>query len=186
MFNIVAGVSLLLCTATLMLWMRSYWVFDTFTRGSGTSQPFARWDLTVLSAKGEIECYRSEMRITGVADLLVVPLGWARSARPIVAGDDILREIRARGILVFGFGFLHDHSARSSNDFHDHAVLVFPYAVVALALALAPAGWAVGYRRRARRVRIGLCPTCGYDLRATPDRCPECGTVVKTGKGAVT
>ena len=63
----------------------------------------------------------------------------------------------------------------------DHHVVVdlFWYRILLLVL---PLYWLVTTartflqeeQRNDRRTR-GLCPTCGYDLRATPDRCPECG-----------
>ena len=48
--------------------------------------------------------------------------------------------------------------------------------------ALLPVAWLVWLARRAferrrplKRQASGLCPACGYDLRASPGRCPECG-----------
>jgi hypothetical protein len=54
------------------------------------------------------------------------------------------------------------------------SVRLWPFA---LALGVLPLIVASTYVRAARRARLGRCPTCGYDLRATPARCPECGGV---------
>jgi hypothetical protein len=53
--------------------------------------------------------------------------------------------------------------------------LAVPYWFVIVAASVWPAYSLVWARRRRRRGRVGLCRRCGYDLRATIGRCPECG-----------
>ena len=50
-----------------------------------------------------------------------------------------------------------------------------PHALVVGVSAVPPACAYVARRRRLRHARKGYCIVCGYDLRASPQACPECG-----------
>jgi hypothetical protein len=52
--------------------------------------------------------------------------------------------------------------------------LFVPMWLISVLLGLLPL--AALLRLGSRRSGVGRCEHCGYDLRATPDRCPECGT----------
>jgi hypothetical protein len=55
-------------------------------------------------------------------------------------------------------------------------MLMIPYWYLATPLALASVWSVLILRRRRIRERPGHCTSCGYDLRASLEKCPECGT----------
>ena len=52
--------------------------------------------------------------------------------------------------------------------------------VLLVALWLGHVAWRGASKLRLERDRrsSGLCPGCGYDVRANPTRCPECGRLI--------
>ncbi|MBC8107936.1 MAG: hypothetical protein H7Z14_15210 [Anaerolineae bacterium] len=156
--------SLIACLATVGLWVRSYSRSDTVYHISITQTEFAQ------------QAYSSHVGVLNV-DLLRFP-----EARPEIGGG--------------GRSFWRVQATEPNRDlagfdyFQNDSVLRFtiPLWLPALLFALAPTYWLFGpRRRRAKRRKLGLCLTCGYDLRvqlalsksnvpASPQRCPECGT----------
>lgn len=74
----------------------------------------------------------------------------------------------------------------SSPDGYAPAVFTFrlPFWVLASLFAVPALLWRRKWTREARSGNY--CPACGYDLRATPGRCPECGKMPSLTKGSAT
>ena len=85
------------------------------------------------------------------------------------------------GILRAMFTIRRDHAPAYTMS--RVTIPVWPFTLLTLIPALRFAKIKYHERITRRRIRRGGCTVCGYDLRATPGRCPECGTVPDTVGG---
>jgi hypothetical protein len=75
-------------------------------------------------------------------------------------------------------GFVHARAGRKFPTTFGYWAVTTYHPIIAALLALPLLPWAVASLRRldaAGRRRAGFCPRCGYDVRASAERCPECG-----------
>ena len=187
LFTLTSAFSLLLCVATAVLWVRSHFACDVvqhgFARDDGTAAAYSAAMTNLGMAYVDRTDYSFAgppppgFRIDGGPWQPVVPDRW-RIVWPALPS---YRESDRR---LVGFG-LEDVTRTDRYAVGPDRVIAdlverrrewrFPLWVPLIGFGVLPAARARCAWRVRRRHRAGLCPTCGYDLRATPGRCPECG-----------
>jgi hypothetical protein len=187
--SVLAAVSLLLCAVTLAIWPWSYiqapavWLHTGVP--SGPAGHAVTWGVAVV---------RGQVRVTREVDFEPPPRTRYRSGfldpPPSFDGPRDLAHTPtpcSEGIhnLDDYFGFYLKYRAYSgvgtSGWLEVGPYLAWPSWLQAAVLAIAPILWLRRQQRLAARPRPGCCLNCGYDLRATPERCPECGRMVHPG-----
>jgi hypothetical protein len=85
--------------------------------------------------------------------------------------------------LLFLIGDICSWFIKNPDERHPHVPIrdIGADLLIAIVYGALPLAWLMVRFMRTRRASIrgkeNLCSSCGYDLRATPDRCPECDNV---------
>ena len=181
---------------TAVLWVRSYWRYEeisfggtrfavrgasrSFTCESGAGGLYFYFDQAhFLRASDAVRCAKEEQafRYFGYDNPSYPgptsdgpPSLWSRAGFHIARKTEQIDQNSTMGYDGF------------AADWFTSLQITVPYYSVQLVSALLPVAALVKIARRTHRQRAGLCPSCGYDLRATPDRCPECGHIPDAAK----
>jgi hypothetical protein len=189
--SLAAGLSLLLCAAVCVLWVRGRtgsdqvsWTYDRYLpdRSAASTQVYLTSDrrLWLEVNWGRVGPYNGQLvwgyyvnadQSGGRPQLRV-------RHEPQDTSSWIIQLTNANDGSS-GVGPLRWSLARRSppkdGDHFASLRLGVSHWLAALLLLVPPALWVRRFRIERRARMVGRCPACGYDLRATPDRCPECG-----------
>ena len=192
LLNLVSTLSLLLFIAVVAAWVRGLFVGDRWVLPQNpvtgvVTSPWGDRDTwraryVISSGGGRLQWVRVEHK-DGHAELAghsspppsrVIIDYWGRA----------LPNDRRGGALGFAYFVREKHYVPGPTGNHatfwGFRTVTVPYwSLASVSGAIASAGVASLVRRRRGRDRacLGLCPACGYNVCATPDRCPECGAV---------
>jgi hypothetical protein len=158
--------SLVLCAATVVLWVLSYWQAQKADWTRAFRPDAARPFVGVVLNRGSVMVHYG---------------AFSAGSRSRRANSGWEWDTYAYSPIAYPFGDVANHrgfgSRAGANAFGRRCVIVFPAWLPAGVFAVIPLAQGASLVRRRRRHGEGLCRNCGYDLRATPDRCPECGRV---------
>ena len=183
LFTLASALSLLLCAAVVVLWVRSYRVADQFGR------PHLPWSVTVRSTRGvlavdAVQNPSPDYRLWG--HRTAAPWDWSGAAPANDPGVRVNFAFAGTSLVITRGGTISVPIASGgstsvvSATYWQRRCASVGYWVLVLVFGAPPIVHQLRTLIRDRKKRrLGLCSRCGYDLRATPHRCPECGTEVR-------
>ncbi len=172
LFSVMCGLSLLLLVATVALWVRSYWLRDIVVHVSPKTRNYhiAQSLLGNLHIVSQLDGGSNPSPLFWQTDRLASNAIWngGMSSYPVKV-QSLLGHVWQNYSLS---PFVGDFSRRITMHYR---LIVIPYWSPAALFAVLPAIWIWRFIKYGHRRKVGHCPKCNYNLRATPQRCPECG-----------
>lgn len=176
----VAALLLVMATFVAILWGRSY----RFCEGIGYAKALpVGVGITrdvISSQEGIVALTHVRRDVQDSVPRVWGDLGLHVSSDPVRPGA-VLADARQFGHQVWGFGYVHRVAGPppAGADRMDSRRVLLPHWALLVALLTIPFAELLRALRNRQRAVSGRCIVCGYDLRATPGRCPECGTTPK-------